>query len=60
MEDFILDIFGEQSEIEMMQRDIFLATQNEIELKDISPVSFSETVDTAFQIERNKLNLLRP
>lgn len=60
MSNFILDIFGEQSEIEMMQRDSFLATQNEIELKDISPVSFSETVDTAFQIERNKLNHFRP
>ena len=56
-EDFLLDIFYEKHEEETVQKDEpFLAVPGTVEMKVLSPVSFSETVETAFLEERNKIN----
>ena len=56
-EDFLLDIFYEKHEEETVQKDEpFLAVPDTVEMKVPSPVSFSETVETAFLEERNKIN----
>ena len=55
-DDFLLDIFEERSKEEMIQKDEpFLAVPGTVEIKVLSPVSFSETVETAFLEERNKI-----
>ena len=55
-DDFLLDIFEERDEEEIAQKDEpFLAVPDTVEMKVLSPVSFSETVETAFLEERNKI-----
>lgn len=56
-EDFLLRIWDEKSEEEVTQKDEpFLAIPDTVEMRVISPVSLSETVETAFLEERNKIN----
>lgn len=54
--DFLLDIFCEKHEEGVVQKgEPFLAVPGTVEMKVFSPVSFSETVETAFLEERNKI-----
>lgn len=56
-EDFLLRIWDGKSEEEVAQKDEpFLAIPDTVEMRAISPVSLSETVETAFLEERNKIN----
>lgn len=53
---FLLDIFCEKHEEETVQKDeSFIAVSGTVEMKVLSSVSFSETVETAFLEERNKI-----
>lgn len=55
-DDFLLDIFYEKHEEETVQKDEpFLAVPGTVKMKVLSPVSFSETVETAFLEERYKI-----
>ena len=55
-DDFLLNIFYEKHEEETVQKDEpFLTVPGTVEMKVLSPVSFSETVETAFLEERNKI-----
>ena len=55
-QDFLLDIFYNKDEEEITQKDEpFLAIPNTVEMKILSPISSSETVETAFLEERNKI-----
>lgn len=56
-EDFLLDIFYEKHEEETVQKgESFLAIPDTVEMRVLSPVSSTETVETAFLEERNKIN----
>ena len=56
-EDFLLRIWDEKSEEEVTQKDEpFLVIPDTDEMSVLSPVSSSETVETAFFEERNKIN----
>lgn len=56
-EDFLLDIFYEKHEEETVQKgESFLAIPDTVEIRALSPVSSTETVETAFLEERNKIN----
>ena len=56
-EDFLLRMWYEKSEEEVAQKDEqFLAIPDTVEMRVLSPVSSSETVETAFLKERNKIN----
>lgn len=54
-DDFLLDIFEKHEEETVQKDEPFLAVPNIVEMKVLSPVSFSETVETAFLYERNKI-----
>lgn len=56
-EDFLLRLWYEKSEEEVAQKDEpFLAIPDTVEMRILSPVSSSETVETAFFEEHNKIN----
>lgn len=57
-EDFLLRIWDEKSEEkEVTQKgESFLAIPDTVEMRVLSPVSSTETVETAFLEERNKIN----
>ena len=55
-DDFLLDIFCEKHEEETVQKDeSFLAVPGIVEMKVLSPVSSTETIETAFLEELNKI-----
>lgn len=54
-DDFLLDIFEKHEEETVQKDEPFLAVPGTVEMKVLSPVSFSETVETAFLEERNKI-----
>ena len=55
-DDFLLDVFYEKHEEETVQKEEpFLAVPGTVEMKVLSPVSSTETVETAFFKERNKI-----
>lgn len=56
-DDFLLRMWYEKDEEEVAQKDEpFLAIPDTAEMRVLSPVSSSETVETAFLEERNKIN----
>lgn len=54
-DDFLLDIFEKHEEETVQKDEPFLAVPGTVEMKVLSSVSFSETVETAFLEERNKI-----
>lgn len=56
-EDFLLRMWYEKDDEEVAQKgEPFLAIPDTVEMRVLSPVSSSETVETAFLKERNKIN----
>lgn len=55
-EDFLLRIWYEKEEEVAQKDEPFLAIPDTVEMRVLSPVSSSETVETAFLKERNKIN----
>lgn len=55
-EDFLLEMWYEKSEEVTQKDEPFLAIPDTVEMRVLSPVSSSETVETAFLEERNKIN----
>lgn len=55
-EDFLLRMWDEESEEEVVQKgEPFLAIPDTVEMRVLSPVSLTETVETAFLEELKKL-----
>jgi hypothetical protein len=55
-EDFLLEMWYEKSEEVTQKDEPFLAIPDTVEMRVLSPVSSSETVETAFLEEHNKIN----
>lgn len=56
-EDFLLRIWDGKNEEEVAQKDEpFLAVPDAVEMKVLPSISSSETIETAFLKERNKIN----
>lgn len=55
-EGFLLEMWYEKSEEVTQKDEPFLAIPDTVEMRVLSPVSSSETVETAFLEERNKIN----
>ena len=55
-EDCLLGMWYEKSEEVTQKDEPFLAIPDTVEMRVLSPVSSSETVETAFLEERNKIN----
>ncbi len=55
-EDFLLEMWYEKSEEVTQKDEPFLAIPDTVEMRVLSTVSSSETVETAFLEERNKIN----
>lgn len=54
--DFLLDIFEKHEEETVQKDEPFLAVPGIAKMIVLSPVSFSETVETAFLEERNRIS----